>query len=46
MTAMPTRTKHMDEISDELEALQTDLSALGLKQGKMQDQIDQVNTRL
>lgn len=36
----------MDELSDELEALQTELTALGLKQDKMQDQIDQVNTRL
>ncbi|XP_044367478.1 uncharacterized protein [Triticum aestivum] len=36
----------MDEISEELEALQTELTVLGLKEDKMQDQIDQVNTRL
>ena len=43
---MPTRNKHMDEILDEIEALQTELTALGFKQDKMQDQIDQVNTCL
>uniref|UniRef100_A0A453IPF2 Ty3 transposon capsid-like protein domain-containing protein n=1 Tax=Aegilops tauschii subsp. strangulata TaxID=200361 RepID=A0A453IPF2_AEGTS len=43
---MPTRTKHMDEISEELEALQSEVAALGLKQDKIQDQMDLVNNRL
>ena len=36
----------MDEISEEIEALQSEVAALGLKQDKIQDRMDLFNNRL
>ena len=43
---MPTRTKHMDEIAEELDTLREEVGVLSHKQDQIQDQINQVNTRL
>ena len=43
---MPTHTKHMDEIAEEIDTLREEVGGLSHKQDKIQDQIDQVNTCL